>query len=139
MTPCIHARLYDRVSDLFPGLSSLPLGSAYFAAPRSPDDLAIYCTVTDSQDGVLHLELVHDYVNDAWELSAPWIVLSVDTNVKKASVLSVYDSFMFQASRDGSRPTYVVSATLFAINWLSILGHLHSSLTPVTVPHSVAS
>lgn len=139
MTPCIHARLYDRVSDLFPALSELPVGSAYFAAPRAPDDLAIYCTVTNSHDGVLQLELVHDYVNDAWELSAPWIVLSVDTNVKTASVVSVYDSLNFQASKDGSRPTYVASATLFAINWLSILGHLHTSLTPVTAPCSVAS
>lgn len=134
--PTIYARLYERLADLIPNLDSVTEGSTFYAAPRVEDDMSIYCAVSKVAKTVIELELAHDQVVNGEEQPAPWMVFRVDMVNKTAELLAVQDEWRYEVVySDTDRPNpRRVPMNLFAVNWLTIMLHLHSVFQPVASP-----
>jgi len=136
MTSNLHARLFERLSDLIPGLHHAAEGSAFYAPPRIHGDLASLCCVVARQDNVVQLELAHDELVGTDEVPAPCLTLRVDLAGRLASVVSMQD-----ASRPGvgytdvgTSPSQRLATNLYVANWLAMMIHLGGAFQPVSLP-----
>lgn len=126
MSNTVYARLYDRLSDLIPGLATAPEGGTFYAPPHLSGDMAIFCQVSAIEGRIRTIELADDHVIDGQPMPAPWITLRVDTVGQVAEVIALQDSFRYEVVYAGGNVVNPRKAqiNLFAVNWLQVMLNL---------------
>lgn len=132
-TPTIYARIYERLADLIPNLTTVKEGETFFAASRNPDDMAVYCNVSKVDAEIIELELANDLEINGEDLPAPWMVFRIDMRAQTAELLVVQDEWRYEVVYSESNLTNPRRApmNLYAVNWLTIMLHIQSAFQPV--------
>jgi hypothetical protein len=122
----VYSRMFARLDDLVPGLSSISDDLTYFAAPRSPGETALFCSVSLCQADILELELAHDEVVGGIEHPSPWMKFRVNRARRTASLVAYQAGSHYEIVGDETiYPTCRhLPLNLFAVNWLGILVNL---------------
>lgn len=136
MRNTVYARLFDRLADLIPSLATAPTGAVFCAAPRVPDDMALYCHVAEAKGNMRLIELANDRTTGDSVLPAPWLKLRVDVSTCLAEVLEMEDAHGYQAIYGGSNAANPRRAqiNLFALNWLQVMVNFELAFRPADLP-----
>lgn len=131
--PTIFNRLYHRFEDLIPHIASLHVGDSFFAPPRQPGDLAVYCSVSSVDGFLVEVEVAQDHFVGTDTQPSPWMVFRLDHLNQSAELLVIQDEFKYEviyteANRISPRR---LPMNLYALNWLNVLYHIQFAFQPV--------
>jgi uncharacterized protein YqiB (DUF1249 family) len=131
----IFNRLYDRFSDLIPSLTSLCEGDSFYAASRIPEDMAIYCSVTKVDGGLVQIEIADDHIVSGEERPSPWMIFELDHKNRTAELLFAQDGFRYEViySEKNKINGRRHPMNLYAVNWLTILFGIQKSFRPISI------
>jgi hypothetical protein len=123
----LYSRMFSRLEDLIPELSSVAApGAAFYASPRSPADMALFCSVASCSEDELELELAKDEVVAGREQAVHWMKFRVNRKTRTARLVACQTEATYETIH--SETIYPQSRHLplnsFAVNWLSILVNL---------------
>lgn len=126
MQGTVYKRLFERLADLIPHLTTPREGASFYAPPRVEGDIASYCTVSRVQGSIFELEIAQDTVVEGREQPAPWMVFRVDAAGGTAELLAVEDLWRYEVvySDDGAPNPRRSQMNLFAINNLTAMLNL---------------
>lgn len=94
MTSTVQSRIYSMLVDLIPEMDN---GRTHYAAPRLASDIAVHCTVDETPDGHLRVQIAH--------------------------VTDYYDGVQYNVADRGSDAARD-SVNVFAANWLGVFNSL---------------
>ncbi|UVW30558.1 hypothetical protein [Massilia sp. H6] len=123
----LYSRMYSRLEDLIPELSSISApGASFYASPRSPTDMALFCSVASCSGDEVELELAKDEVVGGLEQAGHWMKFRIDRKTRTARLIAcqteaAYETIHGETIYPQSRHLPLNS---FAVNWLGILVHL---------------
>lgn len=121
MRTTFYDRLYDRLTDLIPDVEKARAGTAFYAAPPKPDDMAVFCQILDVQGPLRLIQIAKDKNNAAGQ-PVPWFTLRVDTANRLAEVLEMENEQGYSAAyaRSQASPRRY-RLNLLAVNWLQFM------------------
>lgn len=139
MKSTVYDRMFDRLSDLIGGLTKSPAGSTFYASPRQPDDMSLYCCITNVSGNFIDLEIAHDESVrgvPGETIPTPWMTFRLDLAEARAELLSIQENLSYELVHSESEKPNPRRAALnmFAVNWLSILINMQFVFVPVVAP-----
>ncbi|WP_371765551.1 hypothetical protein [Massilia sp.] len=123
----LYSRMFSHIEDLIPGLSDVSApGAAFYAPPKTPADLALFCSVSSCDGDTLELELAKDEVMDGSEQRTQWMKFRLDRRARTARLIacetrSGRESIQYETIYPQPR---CLPLNCFAVNWLGILLNL---------------
>lgn len=135
MRNTVYGRMFDRLADLIPSLHSTPVGAVFYAPPRLPDDMAVYCSVSAINGDKLLIELAEDRSKDGKVMPARWLKLRASVAEGIAEVLEIEDVHGYQVVYHGHHVINPRRAqiNLFAVNWLQTMVNFEVAFRPIEV------
>lgn len=130
----LYSRMFSRFEDLIPDLSDISAcGVAFYAPPKSPTDLALFCNVSSCNGDLLELELMKDEVSHGIERRTQWMKFKLDRKARTACLVacqteSAQESIQYETINPQSRR---IPLNSFAVNWLGILVNLQFAFRSV--------
>jgi hypothetical protein len=134
MTTDLYSRMFSRFEDLIPGLATISTpGAAFYAPPKTPTDLALFCSVSSCDGDTLELELTKDEVAHGVEQQAQWMKFKLDRKARTACLIACQtesgrESIQYETICPQSRR---LPLNCFAVNWLGILVNLQFAFRSV--------
>ena len=134
----LYSRMFSRFEDLIPDLTNISAcGAAFYAAPKTSADLALFCSVSSCDGDMLEFELMKDEVAHGIEQRAQWMKFKLDRKARTAYLIacqteSGQESIQYETIYPQSRRLPLNS---FAVNWLGLLVNLQfafRSVVPAT-------
>lgn len=127
MTSTVQSRIYSMLVDLIPEMAN---GRTHYAAPRLASDMAVHCTVDETPDGHLRVQIAHDKPGRGTSRRSSSISFDVDPGKAVARVTDYYAGVQYNVARrrsDAARD----SVNVFAANWLGVFNSLGRMFQPV--------
>lgn len=124
----LYSRMYARLEDLIPGLSSISApGASFYAPPRAATEMALFCSVSSCDGDQLEIELARDEIIGESEQPSHWMKFRLDRRARIATLVACQQKFVYETVLNET--IYPQSRHLplnsFAVNWLGILVNLH--------------
>lgn len=132
MPNTVQSRIYLALAELIPNLGNAP-SRTHFAPPRIPGDMAIHCTVDETGDGHLNVEIAHDQPGSGNSRAVSWICFDVDPAKATARVTRFQEGCHYSIA---GLHTDAQSAcvNLYAVNWLVVFNTLGRVFESVDMP-----
>lgn len=131
----VQERLYATLREWVPDLETATWTAAFYASPRHPDDLSIYCEVARQQTGQVQVRISHETPGrprDKLDME-----FSVDCARRTAALTHIDQGIPVDSVLTAtSYPTRLTRATVFAVNWLTVMIGMHFILQPIEAPVS---
>ena len=132
MSNTVHSRIYRTLTELIPHLGQSQ-SRTHFAPARVPGDMAVHCTVDETVDGHLSVEIAHDQPERGSTHPASWICFDVDPAREVARVTCFQEGCHYSVA---GQHTDAQSArvNLYAANWLVVFNTLGRVFEPIDQP-----
>jgi hypothetical protein len=128
MSTNVQSRIFHLLSDLIPNLESR-VARAHFAAPRIADDMAVHCTIDETENGHLVVDIAHDQTM-ARGRGQSWICFDVDIRSATARVTRFQEGCHYSVSNPHT-DAQSARVNLYAANWLAVFHTLGRVFQPV--------
>lgn len=123
----LYSRMYSRIDDLVPGLAHVETpGAAFYAPPKTPADLALFCNVSSCEGDTLEVELAKDEIKNGNEQRTQWMKFRLDRKARTACLIACQTALgkeSVQYETIYPQPRFL-PLNCFAVNWLGILLNL---------------
>lgn len=141
MQNTVSRRLFDRLSDLVPDISSPLEGANFYTPPRLKGETAIYCSVSKVQNDRFKLEIAHDTVTDGPIRVGQSLVFEVNPVDKTAVLVELEDQWRYEVVFSGTNAPNPRRSQLnvFAVNHLTMLINLNRTFRPIDAFIAIAA
>ncbi|NPT44895.1 hypothetical protein GNZ12_26975 [Paraburkholderia sp. 1N] len=129
MSNTVQSRIYQALTELIPNLGKTS-SRTHFAPPRVAGDMAVHCTVDETREGHLTVEIAHDRPARGSANPASWICFDVDPARAVARVTCFQEGCHYSIA---GQHTDAQSArvNLYAANWLAVFNTLGRVFEPI--------
>jgi hypothetical protein len=128
MSNTVQSRIYRTLTELIPNLGQAP-NRTHFAPARVAGDMAVHCTVDETADGHLNVQIAHDQPPRGTHPES-WICFDVDPQHGVARVTCFQEGCHYSIA---GQHTDAQSArvNLYAANWLAVFNTLGRIFEPI--------
>ena len=129
MQSTVYHRLFERLNDLIPNLTSPLEDATFYAPPRLKGDVALHCTVCNVVGKVFKLA----FSQDETIKTKPWMVFCVNANDQTAELIVMQDPWAYELVLENCELNPRRSQmNVFAVNCLSTVINLGGTFHYVT-------
>ena len=133
MQGTLYQRVFDRLTDLIPNLTSPREGASFYAPLRVDGGIASYCTVSKVEGSVCEVEIAQDTLVNGKEQPEPSMVFRVDSAAGVAELLVMEDQWRYEVvyAEDDTPNPRRSQMNLFAVNNLTAMLNLGGAFHPL--------
>ena len=132
MQSTVYHRLFERLNDLIPNLTSLTEDATFYAPPRLKGDVALHCTVCNVVGKVFELAFLQEEADVEKIETKLWMVFRVHASDKTAELLVMEDQWAYElVLENGDLNPRRSQMNFFAVNCLATVINLGGAFRSV--------